>query len=110
MNRQFALGFGMGVLATSVLIGCLTAQRPANPRPQQATVPAPKPTAGVRGPGVPEFWVRPGYRVDLVAENLGNARFMEFDDKGTLYLSRPQRGDILALRCAAIAMRWSTPS
>jgi glucose/arabinose dehydrogenase len=98
MNRQFALGFGMGVLATSVLIGCLTAQRPANPRPQQATVPAPKPTAGVRGQGVPEFWVRPGYRVDLVAENLGNARFMEFDDKGTLYLSRPQRGDILALR------------
>jgi len=53
---------------------------------------------GVRGPGVPEFWVRPGYRVDLVADNLGNARFMEFDDKGTLYLSRPLQGDILALR------------
>ena len=98
MNRQVAFGFGMGVLATSVLIGCLTAQRPASPRPQQAAMATSAPKAGVRGPGVPEFWVRPGYRVDLVAENLGNARFMEFDDKGTLYLSRPQRGDILALR------------
>lgn len=47
---------------------------------------------------VPAFWVRPGYHVELVAENLGEARFIEFDDKGTLYLSRPNRGDILTLR------------
>jgi len=53
---------------------------------------------GKRGPGVPAFWVRPGYRVDLVAENLADARFLEFDDRGTLYLSRPGSGDILALR------------
>jgi glucose/arabinose dehydrogenase len=53
---------------------------------------------GLLGPGVPKFWVRPGYKVTLVAEGIENARFMEFDDKGTLYLSRPNKGDILALK------------
>lgn len=57
------------------------------------------PTAqGERGPGVPGFWVRPGYKVTLVAEGIDKLRFLEFDDKGNLYLSRPERGDILTLR------------
>lgn len=51
------------------------------------------------GPKVPAFWVRPGYRVTLVADDLKNARFMALDGKGDLYLSRPDyrpsRGDIL---------------
>jgi len=38
----------------------------------------------------PPFWVRPGYKVTMVGEKLGDARFMCFDDKGTLYLSRPK--------------------
>lgn len=46
---------------------------------------------------VPAFWVRPGYSVTPAAANLRNARFMEFDDKGRLYLSRPQEGDLLVL-------------
>lgn len=50
------------------------------------------------GANVPAFWVRPGFRVDLVAENLGNARFMEFGTNGDLYLARPERGDILTMR------------
>lgn len=50
------------------------------------------------GPGIPAFWVRPGYKITLAADNIPNARFMEFDDKGTLYISRPGPGDILALR------------
>jgi len=58
------------------------------------------PTGGEVGPGVPPFSVRPGYRVTLAAENLGEARFMDFDDKGTLYLSQPAAGSILALRDA----------
>jgi len=53
---------------------------------------------GERGAGVPEFWVRPGYRVELVSENLRDARFVEIDNKGTLYLSRPNSGDILTLK------------
>ncbi len=51
------------------------------------------------GSGVPDFWVRPGYKVALVADDLKNARFMVVDGKGNLYLSRPDykptRGDIL---------------
>jgi glucose/arabinose dehydrogenase len=50
------------------------------------------------GANVPAFWVRPGYRVDLVADGLQNARFMQFNARGDLYLARPDRGDILKLR------------
>jgi glucose/arabinose dehydrogenase len=51
------------------------------------------------GPGVPEFWVRPGYKVTVAADDLGNnVRFIEFDDKGRLYLSQPGLSKILQLR------------
>src|SRR5258705_6837507 len=53
---------------------------------------------GERGPNVPDFWVRPGYRVTLVADKLTESRFMEFDDKGTLYLSQPGAGSITTLK------------
>lgn len=46
----------------------------------------------------PKFWVRPGFKVTQVAGGLGNARFMEFDDKGTLYMSRPDVGDVITLK------------
>lgn len=49
------------------------------------------------GPGVPKFWVRPGYRVTRAAEVPG-ARFLEVGDDGTLYVSRPNPGEILALK------------
>lgn len=49
------------------------------------------------GKDTPAFWVRPGYRVTLVADKLQNARFMQLDDHGNLFLSRPDRGDILRL-------------
>jgi glucose/arabinose dehydrogenase len=58
----------------------------------------PNTAQGEKGPGVPDFWVRPGYRVTLVASDLGNARFMVIDEHGTLYLSRPNEGDIVMLR------------
>lgn len=50
------------------------------------------------GSGTPAFWVRPGYKVTTVAQDLKNARFIQFDDKGTLYLSRSDRGDILTMK------------
>lgn len=53
---------------------------------------------GTLGPGCPDFWVRPGFRVDLVADNLGEGRFMTFDDKGLLYLSKPGEGKIITLK------------
>jgi len=46
----------------------------------------------------PPFWVRPGYKVTLVGEALGNARFLEFDDKGILYMSRPGGNDVVILK------------
>jgi glucose/arabinose dehydrogenase len=55
-------------------------------------------TAERRGPGVPDFWVRPGFRVDLVAQGIGETRFMEFDNFGTLYVAQPQAGVIKMLR------------
>jgi phage protein D len=42
--------------------------------------------------------VRPGYRVTVAAESIQDLRFMEFDDKGTLYVSQPGRGAIVTLR------------
>jgi glucose/arabinose dehydrogenase len=54
--------------------------------------------AGEVGPGVPAFMVRPGYKVTLAADHLGEARFLEFGDGDTLYLSQPLNGKILCLR------------
>ncbi|MEX0776689.1 MAG: PQQ-dependent sugar dehydrogenase [Phycisphaeraceae bacterium] len=51
---------------------------------------------GQRGPGVPAFTVRPGYRVTLAAERVGEGRFIEFDDKGTLYLAGIRNGKVWA--------------
>jgi glucose/arabinose dehydrogenase len=53
---------------------------------------------GEVGPGVPAFTVREGYRVTLAADKLDEARFMEFDDKGNLYLAQPGKGRILQLK------------
>lgn len=46
---------------------------------------------GKTGANVPAFAVRPGYQVTLAADGLSEARFMVFDDKGTLYLSQPDK-------------------
>ena len=50
------------------------------------------------GPGVPPFTVRPGFKVSLVAENIGQVRFIEFGEKGILYVSQPASGTIITLR------------
>ena len=59
--------------------------------------PVPKNPAahGELGPGVPSgFWVRPGFKVTVVVDRINNARFLAFDDKGRLYVSRPDNGDV----------------
>src|SRR3954466_4095674 len=53
---------------------------------------------GTVGPGVPAFTVRAGYKVTLAADKLDEARFIEFDDKGNLYLAQPGKGKIIQLR------------
>ena len=52
----------------------------------------------VVGPGVPAFQVRPGYRVDLVAGDIGEVRFIEFGKPGILYVSQPRTGAIVTLQ------------
>lgn len=47
---------------------------------------------------VSDFTVRPGFSVSLAAQNFGEARFLEFDDKGTLYVAQPGSGTIAALK------------
>ncbi len=62
------------------------------------TIASPANAEGERGPNVPNFWVRDGYKVTLVTERVGETRFIEFDDKGTLYVSQPRDGVIVALK------------
>ncbi len=70
--------------------------------PGQVTSAHPKLVAdgftGQTGPNVPAFLVRPGYRVSLAAEKLGESRFLQVGDNGALYLSQPNTKTILALR------------
>jgi glucose/arabinose dehydrogenase len=54
--------------------------------------------AGETGPGVPKFKVRPGYEVTLVADRLGEARFIELGPDNELYVVQPNHGRILCLR------------
>jgi glucose/arabinose dehydrogenase len=53
---------------------------------------------GQRGEGVPNFTVRTGYKVTVALPSLVNARFMEFDSNGTLYVSQPDSGKITSFR------------
>ena len=86
-------------VVAAILLGA-AALCPAAPAPDPAD-PNDKPAArpvGTRGPGVPAFTVRPGYRVAVVADKLAEARFLEFDNQDTLYVSQPDAGTIVALR------------
>lgn len=44
------------------------------------------------------FRVRPGYEVKVLAQDLREARFMEFNDKNVLFLSQPNSGTIQSFR------------
>ncbi len=50
------------------------------------------------GPDVPPFIVRPGLRVTLAAQDIGQVRFLEFGGTDTLYVSQPLAGAIITLR------------
>ena len=50
------------------------------------------------GAGAPKFWVRPGFKVTLIAERIGEVRFMVMDEHGTMYVAQPNAGTILTLK------------
>lgn len=59
--------------------------------------------AGASAPVTPEIGrarVRAGYEVTVAVPELREARFMEIDEQGVLYVTRPRGGEILALRDA----------
>lgn len=89
MRYSISRRMAFGVAAVAILIaGCAGAVKTQSASANQ----------GQLGPGVPAFQVRPGYRVDIAADNIQTARFLEFDDKGTLYVSLPRQGEILSLK------------
>jgi len=96
-------GAKRAVLAGSAILALLGALLPAaygQKAAQKTGVPSfdrPLKWSSSVGPDVPKFWVRPGFKVTLVADNIQNARFMQFDDHGNLFVSRPDKGDILRL-------------
>lgn len=49
-------------------------------------------------PEIARFTVRAGYQVEVVTNRLRDARFIEFDDRGMLYVSRPREGEIATYR------------
>jgi glucose/arabinose dehydrogenase len=87
--QQRIEGASMRMLGAIVGVLALTASASAQ------DVPKPR---GIVGEGVPAFTVRPGYKVTLVAKDLDECRFLAFDDAGTLYVSQPKAGAIVALR------------
>ena len=44
----------------------------------------------------PKIWVREGYELKIVQSDIQQPRFMQLDDKGTLYVSLPEKGTIKA--------------
>ncbi len=85
------------VMALQVGVGARPPVEPQSEPGAPPEAPAAPEAGGQRAAPVAPFKVRKGYEVTLAADKLGNARFMEFDDKGRLYLSRPNLGDILVL-------------
>jgi glucose/arabinose dehydrogenase len=58
----------------------------------------PKPWSGAVGENTPAFRIRSGFKVSLAATDMPETRFIEVDDKGTLYVSQPKAGKILAFK------------
>lgn len=98
--RDATIAACIGPICCGLLLsaaGSVLAQEPA---PAVATVDVNQPPAPGSVPLAPEierFTVREGFRVTLAADAINAARFLEVDDKGTLYVSRPSLGDIIAM-------------
>ncbi len=111
MSNKIALGILLSTLAASSFGQTSTANADPNLSGPIVRVPMDASPFGAPtwysnvGEGVPKFWVRPGYRVSLIAENVGEVRFMVFDKNGTLYVAQPEAGVILALKKSGSAYK-----
>jgi glucose/arabinose dehydrogenase len=83
--------FAVFTVATAALgAGRLLAATPVSSAPPIAAIT----TEGQRGDGVPAFKIKPGFKVTVAIAIPPEARFMQFDSFGTLYLSAPRHGTI----------------
>lgn len=80
----------MNPLLVAALMGVCLAQPPAASQPGGAV--------RLAGEEIALFQTRAGYSVSVAVESLPGARMLEVDPRGTLYVSRPSRGDVIALR------------
>ena len=87
------------VLVSGLWVGSVLAEPPIPPDAGEPQGFLPDAARGEVGEGVPAFTVRAGYRVDLAAEPglVDEARFMEFGNDGTLFISQMKNGRIVAL-------------
>lgn len=85
------------VVVAAAALACRVSAQIAEQPPQPATVPqSASPSPRELAPEIAEFWVRPGYELTVAVPQHRGARFLEFDDRGTLFVSRPDPGDITA--------------
>lgn len=81
------------LLALSLLLACNSTQPPAAPAPQATPPPAPEPKLPLDLIKLP-----PGFKIDVYAEDVENARSMCLSPKGTLFVSTRDAGNVYALR------------
>ncbi len=100
--------WGLGTLAAVAVMGTCSPRAGGQPQTEHKATPKPAPFSPVTlpklaggsrvGQGVPPFWVRPGYRCDMVAQ-LDEVRFLCLNpEDGTLYVAQPGHGKIAMLR------------
>jgi glucose/arabinose dehydrogenase len=88
------------VVATATLVGAAaSAQQRPEPRIVASRVYTNAPGKADWGPSVVErLRVPPGFHVSVFARDLGTARMLAVSDDGTLFVTRRDSGDVLALR------------
>ena len=85
-------------VAAALVAASLSSAGLAAPAAEQDLHEAPDAMRGSVGEGVPAFAVRKGYRVEIAAEGINGARFLQLGDDGQLFLSLPREGKILSLK------------
>jgi len=88
-------------LHTAAFVCALALSAAAQPVAQPAAQPGTQTGFHVEpDPLLKDIRVRDGYELSVAFPDLKEARFLESDPSGTLYVSRPNRGEILAFRDA----------
>jgi glucose/arabinose dehydrogenase len=94
MKSRWSQTLATGFISAAVFATPALAQVPVSGAPPIAAIT----TEGDRGPGVPDFKIAPGFQVTVAIADLRLARFLQFDNFGTLYVSAPNPGTITSYK------------